>query len=83
MTDAFEMLTAFGSRLVQVHVSEVDSESHHEPVSYGTILAFNRVSGLIPEHVPIIVESRVPQEKINAEVAIANEALPLSQLAFH
>jgi hypothetical protein len=82
MTEAFETLTAYSSRLVQVHVSEVDSESHHEPVSYGTILAFNRVSGLIPETVPIIVESRVPQSLISLEAEVANEALSVQPVIY-
>lgn len=79
MTEAFETLTALGSRVVQMHVSEVDSESHHEPVSYGTMLAFKRVSYLVPEWVPIILESRVTQPQIESEIAAAEEALSKSE----
>lgn len=75
MTEAFETLTAFGARIAQLHVSEVDSESHHEPVSYGTMLAFKKVSYLVPELAPVIVESRVAQSQIDREAATAEESL--------
>jgi hypothetical protein len=77
MTDAFQILTLLGSRIAQLHLSEVDSESHHEPVSYGTMLAFNRVSYLIPECVPVILESRVNESQIETEVAAADQSLPV------
>ncbi len=81
MTDAFETLTLFAPRIVQLHLSEVDSESHHEPVSYGTILAFNRVSYLIPEQMPVIVESRVTHSEIELEAAAARDALSMGHVA--
>ena len=75
MTDAFLMLTAFQKRLVQVHLSEVNSESQHEALSYGAKLAFQQVASLIPDELPIILESRVKSEDIGSEVEIAREAL--------
>ncbi|WP_158944414.1 hypothetical protein [Granulicella sp. S190] len=75
MTDAFLMLTAFQERLVQVHLSEVNSESQHEALSYGAKLAFQQVASLIPDEIPIILESRVNSEHIAGEVEIAHEAL--------
>jgi hypothetical protein len=81
MTDAFETLTLFAPRIVQLHVSEVDSESRHEPVSYGTVLAFNRVSYLIPEQIPVIVESRVSHSEIELEAAVARDALSMEHVA--
>ena len=75
MTEAFLILSTFAGRLVQVHVSEVNSESQHDPISYGAKLAFQQVSELIPQNVPIIVESRVLEDKIANEIESARESL--------
>jgi hypothetical protein len=78
MTEAFLILSTFAERLVQVHVSEVNSESQHDPISYGAKLAFQQVAELIPQEVPIIVESRVPEDKIADEIESAWESLAVT-----
>ncbi len=78
MTDAFLMLSVFKKRLVQVHLSEVNSESQHEVMSYGAMLAFQQVASLIPDQIPIILESKVATHQIVHEVQRANEALALN-----
>jgi hypothetical protein len=75
MTDAFLMLSTFQNKLVQVHLSEVNSESQHDPISYGASLAFQQIASLIPESVPVILESRVTSAQILSEVRRAQEAL--------
>lgn len=75
MTEGFLVLSAFAERLVQVHVSEVNSESQHDPISYGAKLAFRQISALIPEEVPIIIESRVEESEISNEIENARDAL--------
>ena len=69
------MLTAFQERLAQIHLSEVNSESQHEAISYGAKLSFQQVASLIPDKLPIILESRVDAAQIDTEVEIAREAL--------
>jgi hypothetical protein len=83
MTEAFLMLTAYQEKLVQIHLSEVNSQSQHEAMSYGAMLAFQQVAPLIPEDIPIILESCVKPSQIDSEVARAREALPLSGLSQH
>ena len=77
MTEAYLILRKFGSRLVQVHVSEVNARSKHDPLSYSSILAFREVAHLIPEHVPLILETPVTEEDMESEIAKVREALPL------
>lgn len=77
MTEAFLILSNFGSKLVQVHISEVNSASQHDRISYGAKLAFQRIASLIPEQIPIIIESRVLPSQILVESARAQEALPV------
>ena len=83
MTDAFLMLTAFRGKLAQIHLSEVNSESQHEAMSYGAKLAFQQVASLIPEELPIILESRVNPKQIDNEVEIAREALFTTHFDMH
>lgn len=79
MTEAYVMLKAFSARLRQVHLSEVNTRSKHDPLSYGSILAFREVAHLIPESVPIILETPVREDQIDSEIERAIESLPLSQ----
>lgn len=76
MTEAYRMLKAFQRRLTQVHVSEVNSSSQHDPISYAAQISFREVSGLIPANIPLIVESRVNSTEIGREIRRVYEALP-------
>ena len=60
MGEAVLLLEEFGHRLRQLHVSEVNSESKHDPISLESASAFSLIARLIPETVPIILESRLP-----------------------
>lgn len=75
MTEAYLILKNFGSKLRQVHVSEVNSRSTHDPLSRASILAFQEVAHLIPEHVPLVLETPVPENGMQTEVHKALEAL--------
>jgi hypothetical protein len=77
MTEAYLILREFGSRLIQVHVSEVNARSKHDPLSYSSILGFREVAHLIPEHVPLILETPVTEADMESEIAKVREALPL------
>lgn len=81
MTEAYFILKRFGRCLRQVHLSEVNTRSKHDPLSYASVLAFQEVAPLIPEEVPIILETPVPEDQIEFEVEQANSALPLAQPA--
>ncbi len=75
MTEAFLILSKFAQRLVQVHISEVNSASQHDPISQGAQLAFQQIAHMIPESVPVIVESRISEAQISIEAERAIEAL--------
>lgn len=78
MNEAYLILRAFGDRLRQLHVNEVNSRSTHNPLSNAAIDAFRAVSSLIPENTPVILESLVREEDINREIELARLALPVS-----
>ncbi len=79
MTEAYLILREFGAKLQQVHVSEVNTSSRHDPLSYASIRAFQDIAHLIPSHVPLILETPVREAEIEAEIAKVREALPLDQ----
>jgi len=81
MTEAYLILTTYGDRLRQVHLSEVNTRSKHDPLSVASILAFRDVAELIPIDIPIILETPVAEEQLMKEISKAAEALPARELA--
>jgi hypothetical protein len=69
----------FGSRLGQVHISEVNSRSTHEPLSEASMGAFEKISHLISVDVPVIVESPVDAGQVKEEMKHARVALSTSE----
>ena len=79
MTEAWLILKEFGSKLRQVHVSEVNTRSKHDCLSYASILAFQEVAHLIPEGVPLILETPVLEGDMGVEIEKVREALPINR----
>jgi hypothetical protein len=75
MSEAWAILQRFSDKIRQLHVSEVNTQSKHDPISLESILAFQKVSHLLPAEAPIILESRVQEPEINGEVQSALAAL--------
>ena len=77
MTEAYLIVRAYASKLRQVHVSEVNTRSKHDRLSYSSIHAFQRIAEFIPEPVPLIVESVIDESEIGLEVQRVQDALPV------
>lgn len=77
MTEAYLILKEFGSRLRQVHVSEVSTESKHNRLSFTSRLSFREVAHLIPEDVPLILETPVTAIEMAEEISRVRNALPV------
>ena len=75
MTDAYFLLKEYRSRIVQIHISEVNTMSHHDPLSWGAVFSFQKIARWIPPNVPIIVESVVAEDKIEAQVKMTRQAV--------
>ena len=80
MIEATLILKNFGPRLRQVHVSEVNTNSHHERLSAAAISAFQTVAFLIPDDIPLILETPISETEIETEIARAREALTVTRL---
>lgn len=77
MVEAKLILESFGDRLAQLHISEVNTGSRHDPLSVNAISAFQSVAALIPERVPIILETLIDQGQsdVLTEIERARRAL--------
>ena len=78
MTEAYMILRTYAAKLRQVHVSEVNTRSKHDRLSYSSIMAFQRVAELIPESVPLIVEAVIEEREIASELERVEEAFQVS-----
>jgi hypothetical protein len=54
---ARELITAFGERLVQLHVSEVGPGGEHSPIARDSARAFEQIAVSLPAHAAVIIES--------------------------
>jgi hypothetical protein len=75
MSEAFVILKTFAERIAEIHLSSVDSIGHHESFTFAAINAFREIANLIPENVPVILESPVDADQIGAEVSLADRIL--------
>jgi hypothetical protein len=75
MVEAVRLLEAFGNRLAEIHLSELDAHSRHTRLSRAAIRACRGLSSLIPLAVPVIIESPVAPHEITLELAAGLEAV--------
>lgn len=75
MVEAFRILTMHGSRVRQVHVSEVGTSSRHTRLTPSGLRDFHRIVHLLDPAVPVILESPVLPFAIAAEMAAARSVL--------
>ena len=83
----YSHLTAFTARVMdlleklrQVHLSEVNASSKHEPLNMAATNAFRNVAHLIPESVPVILETPVLDSELDNEVSKARTALRIDSV---
>jgi len=76
MSIALHMLVEFGDRLVQLHVSEVGPRGEHQHVAATTRWAFERIAPRVPWECPLIIESMIMAEEIDAEIRAVMLAFP-------
>jgi hypothetical protein len=70
MTEARLIVQRYGSKIRQVHISEVNTSSQHVPLSASCELAFAKVIDLLADDIPLIIESIVTGEGVRKEIEI-------------
>jgi hypothetical protein len=81
MSEAVAILQFCQTRVRQIHISEVNSQSKHDPLSFESLIAFRKVAHLIPEGVPAIIESRVTEGEVEEEIRNAERAMLCEKMA--
>lgn len=81
MIEASLLLQAFGGRLAEVHMSEVNTASRHDPISRYAAMAFRPVMAKIDPSVPIILEPLIDQGQSDVESEIARARSVFERLA--
>lgn len=71
---ARELLRAYGARLRQIHLSEVDAQCRHAPISMGTVFAVRTLAHKLAP-VPVLLEARVGADQITRELRMAHMAI--------
>lgn len=79
--EARRILKRHGHRVAEVHLSDVNSSSGHERLNRPSIEAFQELVHLIPNDIPVILETPVPAEEIAWELEKAREIFSARQLA--
>jgi len=79
MAVALQMLFDLGSRLRQVHVSDVGNRGEHLPLGVLAKWAYARVAHRVPQTCPLIIESVIPPESIAKEIDAVTEAFDLER----
>lgn len=74
MSESVQMLSFFQERLRQIHASGLNSNSTHSVLSAGASSAFGQISHLIPQQIPIILESPIQENAIAGELSYARTA---------
>jgi len=75
MTEAYLLLERFGHRLRQLHISEVDTNSKHDRISWGASRAFQEIANMIPSEIPAILETPIAENEIEEELKRARLSL--------
>jgi sugar phosphate isomerase/epimerase len=75
MAEARAILSRYGARLRQLHMSEVNEQSKHRPLGEASAPAFRGIAGLLSEEVPLILETPVERDAVLGEIARARDVL--------
>lgn len=78
MTEAARILSEFGDRLAQVHLSEINGKGKHFAMSFVAKRAYSRLADVLAS-VPVILESPVDEAGIESELEEAQRVLARSR----
>lgn len=74
LTETRRMLRAFGDRIGQIHLSQLDHACRHEPLTYGIVDVFHTLTPQLPD-TAVILETCVTADRIGHQLALARRAM--------
>jgi hypothetical protein len=71
MSETRLLLRTYGSRLREIHLSELTTGSKHERLSMATVDAVAPIASLVAPDVPVIIESEIDASDLAGELSMA------------
>ena len=71
MVEAYRIIQRHGNRIRQLHLSDVDSSSKHQPLNIPALTCFMRVAPLLNRFAPVILEGPVPCAEVHSQLMLA------------
>ena len=68
MSVGYEILRRYRNRIAHVHASEVSDDCEHRAFSASSHAAFLKVADMIPQTVPVILETDVPENRVGGQL---------------
>ena len=65
----------FGDRIAQIHLSELSTDSRHEPLSFSAVAALREVMTELGPEVPIILEFKAEPHLLNSHIHLVESVL--------
>lgn len=78
MSVGYEILRRFRNRVAHIHASEVSDDCEHRGFSASSHAAFIKLAALIPRTAPVILETDVPEGKIEGQLAEAKRIFAIT-----
>jgi sugar phosphate isomerase/epimerase len=73
MSMGYEILRRHGNRIAHLHASEVSDECRHRPFSPSSHGAFAKLAGMIPESVPVVLETVTTEDRVGQQLREARD----------
>lgn len=73
MYESRQILKRHGNRLAEIHLSDVNSACGHECLNWPAVEAFQRLRDLVPDGVPVILETPAVPGKLERELHFAKQ----------
>jgi hypothetical protein len=75
MNEARRILKAFGSRIAEIHISDVCNDSNHKRITNEAVKDFKKAARFIPLDVPIILEAPIRKRFISEELDVVSATM--------
>ncbi len=77
MHETRQILKRHGARLAEIHLSDVNSACGHECLNWPAVEAFQRLRDLVPENVPVILETPAGPGQLEVQLEFAKQIFEL------
>lgn len=73
MSQAMRLLRSFGSKLHEIHFSDVDASNRHRVLNHPALAAFSRIRSLCDFKVPVILETLADESEAKLQLELTEK----------